>query len=103
MAQKDGSLRVAALTGSVKVVDDGTETLLAAGNAMSLAEDQPSQKDQPNQKDNRKRPAAAPVPAGTAMGTAILIGVAVAGAATAIALLTTRGGCTPVSPTGTCP
>ena len=97
MAQKDGSLRVAALTGSVKVVDDGIETLLAAGNAMSFAEDQPSQKGQPNQKDNRKRLAAAPVPAGTTTGTAILIG-----GATAIALLTTRGGCKPVSPTGTC-
>ena len=99
MVQKDGNLLVAALAGSVRVVDHGTETLVSAGYAMSFAGDQPDQ-EQPNQ-SNRRRRGAIPPPAGTT-NAPILLGVAVAGAAVAIVLLTTRGGCQPVSPTGTC-
>jgi len=95
MAHNNGNLLVAALSGSVKVVDHGTEMLLAAGNAMSFAEDQP------DQNDKRKR-TPPPVAGGVSATGPVLIGVAVAGAAVAIVLLTTRGGCNQVSPVGSC-
>ena len=101
IAHENGRLLVAALTGSVRVVDHGTETLLAAGNAMSFAEDQPDQNDKRH--DKRKDIPPPISPGGVAPGGAILIGAAVAGVAggaVAIILLTTQGPCQKVSPEG---
>jgi len=101
IAHENGRLLVAALKGSVRVVDHGTETLLAAGNAMSFAEDQPDQNDKRH--DKRKDIPPPISPGGVAPGGAILIGAAVAGVAggaVAIILLTTQGPCQKVSPEG---
>ncbi len=92
MARVNGILLVAALTGSVKVVDHGTETLLAAGDAMSFAEDQPNQNNQ-----RRRRPV--PPAAGTT-GEPVLLAATVIGAALLIVYLTTRAPCKKVSPEG---
>lgn len=101
IAHENGRLLVAALAGSVKVVDHGTETLLAAGNAMSFAEDQPEQNDKRH--DKRKGVPPSPIsPAGVSPGSYILIGAAAAGSAGALAIvfLTTQGTCQKVSPEG---
>lgn len=94
MAHKDGSLLVAAVAGSVKVVDHGAETLLAAGEAKSFAADPPDQ----NDKNDKRRRGAPPTPAGISEGGLLLIGGAVAGGAALIVFLTTRGPCKKVSP-----
>lgn len=94
VAQVQNNLVIAAKLGAVRVIDEEGETLLPQGKVMTVAFDSADN-------NNKKRRAGPPPTAGTSMGAAVLIGLAVAAGAGLAVYLTTRGGC--VSPDGSNP
>ena len=96
VVQLQHNLVIAAKLGAVKVIDKEGETLLPEGKVMTVAFD-----DNDNNKPKPTR--GVPIPQGTAVSSAVLIGLAVATAAGVIIYLTTRGSSCSVSPDGSNP
>jgi hypothetical protein len=90
VARLNNAVFVSTTAGTVKVIDNGVETLVAEAMTMSFADDQ----DQPGQdqdhNNTKKRNGTPPPAARVGNGVAVLLVAATAGAAAAITYLTTR-------------